>query len=68
MYWQVDYRRQDGWKRKYYFGMVEDVQSRIQRLKADKIEVKNLTLDQVRILEEMNPIKAKDCTLFQVIK
>jgi len=67
MYWQVDYRRQDGWKRKYYFGEAQDIQARIQRLKYDKIEIKNLSLQEVKIMEEMNPKKAKECKLFQVL-
>jgi len=67
MYWQVDYRGQAGWKRKYYFGEATDVQGRIQRLKYDKIEIKNLSLQEVKVLDEMNPKKAKECKLFQVL-
>ena len=54
MYWEVSYRGETGWKIKYYFGTEEGIINYTnKRLKFDKINYKNLTLEEVKILETM---------------
>jgi len=54
LYWEVLYRGETGWKAKYYFGFEEGIKNYAnRRLKFDKIEYRNLTLEEVKALETM---------------
>jgi len=54
MYWEVSYRGEAGWKIKYYFGTEEGIKNYTsKRLKYDKIDYRNLTLEEVKALETM---------------
>ena len=54
MYWQIDYRKDSGWKRKYLFGQIEDINNYTnKRIKYDKIEIKNLMAEEVEALQKM---------------
>jgi hypothetical protein len=63
MYWKLQYRGLTGWKIKYLFGYEESVINYInKRIKYDKVEYNNLTLSEVKTLEEYHKVK------FQVLK
>ena len=64
MYWEVSYRGEAAWKIKYYFGTEEGIKNYTsKRLKYDKIDYRNLTLEEVKALETM-----KNNFKFKVIK
>jgi len=63
MYWKLLYRGNTGWKIKYIFTDEPTLNNYInKRLKFDKMEYQNLTLTEVKELEEYHKIK------FQVVK
>lgn len=51
MYWQVDYRGNHGWRTRYYFGEEDVLRNRLRKLQYDKIEIKNLTLAEVKAIQ-----------------
>ncbi len=61
MYWQLDYRANTGWKRKYIFTERIQLNEYISRYLGKKdVEIKNLSPKEVEVLEKLN-------TKFQVI-
>ena len=56
MYWKFDYCSNSGWKTKYLFGTIKDIEKYIERYHKDKkFEYENYTTEQVKILNKMFP-------------
>ena len=58
MYWEFNYKSNTGWKKKYFFGTIKDIEKYIDRYHKDKqIEFENLTLEGVKFLEKVYKTK-----------
>jgi len=64
MYWELNYLTDSGWKKKYLFGTIADLEKYTERyMKGKRFEQINYSIKEVEIIQRMYP-KVK----FQVLK